>query len=92
MVVTSAAGATNVMYEGLRCTTREVKTYVRYRPDNHWQSVADAQWRSVFDNLSPRHAMRFAKAGACKLGRGYGEAVENSLFWDLVPGRRDRLS
>lgn len=65
MVATSAAGATNVMYEGLRCATGEVKTYARYLPDSRWQPVADAQWRSVFDNLPSRHALRFAKAGAC---------------------------
>lgn len=64
MVATSPSGARNVMYEGLRCATGEVKTYARYF-EGHWQPVANAQWRSVFDGASSLYALRFARAGAC---------------------------
>jgi CNP1-like family len=65
MVATSASGARNVMYEGLRCSTGEFKTYSRYSPEGEWKPVADAQWRSVFGNMPSKHALRFARAGAC---------------------------
>ena len=65
MVAFSASGSKNIMYDGLRCSTGEVKTYARYTPDGRWVPVADAKWRSVFDVTTPRHSQRFARAGAC---------------------------
>lgn len=65
MVATSASGAKNVMYEGIRCATGEFKTYARYSSDGRWRMVANAEWRSLFDGASSRHALQFAKAGAC---------------------------
>lgn len=65
MVATSASGARNVMYEAIRCSTGEFKTYARYSPDGRWDMVSNPEWRSLFDNLPSRHALRFAKAGAC---------------------------
>lgn len=65
MVATSASGARNVMYEGLRCSTGEFKTYARHSADGRWNAVSDPQWRSLFDNMPSRHALRFAQAGAC---------------------------
>jgi hypothetical protein len=65
MVATSASGARNVMYEGIRCATGEYKTYARYSPDGRWSPVANAEWRSMFGNMPSKHVLRFAKAGAC---------------------------
>ncbi|MHB1249823.1 MAG: CNP1-like family protein [Polaromonas sp.] len=65
MVATSASGARNVMYEGIRCATGEFKTYARYSPAGHWNAVPNPQWRSMFDNMPSKHALRFAKAAAC---------------------------
>ena len=65
MVATSASGAKNVMYEGLRCSTGEFKTYARYSQDSGWSAVSNPAWRSMFGNMPSRHALRFAKAGAC---------------------------
>lgn len=65
MVATSASGARNVMYEGIRCSTGEFKTYARASPDGKWSHVSDPQWRSLFENMPSKHALRFAKAGAC---------------------------
>ncbi len=74
MVATSPSGARNVMYEGIRCSTGEVKTYARYLPDGRWQPVANAEWRSVFSGMPSQHALRFARAGACD-----GSAPEGSV-------------
>lgn len=65
LVASNASGASNVMYEGIRCTTGEFKTYARYSPDGKWTNVSDPQWRSMFDNMPSKHALRFARAGAC---------------------------
>lgn len=61
----NASGAKNVMYEAIRCSTGEFKTYARYSPDGRWSAVADATWRSMFSPLPSRHAFYFARAGAC---------------------------
>ncbi|WP_309684137.1 CNP1-like family protein [Polaromonas sp.] len=65
MVATSASGARNVLYEAIRCSTAEVKTYARYSADGHWSPVDSPEWRPLFGNRSASHALRFAQAGAC---------------------------
>lgn len=65
MVATSASGARNVMYEAIRCSTGEFKTYARYSPEGRWSMVDNPEWRSLFGNMPSKHALRFAKAGAC---------------------------
>lgn len=65
LVATSASGAKNVMYEAIRCSTGEFKTYARYSSDGRWSAVSDASWRSMFGTLPSRHALYFARAGAC---------------------------
>ena len=60
VVATSAAGAKNVFYEGLRCSTGEVRTYARAKPDGSWVPVANSEWKSAFDISLPRHSLRFA--------------------------------
>jgi hypothetical protein len=65
MVATSASGARNVMYEGIRCSTGEFKTYARYSSDGRWVPVSNPEWRSMFGGIPSKHAFRFARAGAC---------------------------
>jgi CNP1-like family len=65
MVATSASGAKNVMYEGLRCATAEFKTYARYSSDGRWSPVSNPEWRSLFGSMPSKHALRFAQAGGC---------------------------
>lgn len=65
MVATSAGGARNVMYEGLRCSTAEFKTYARYSADGRWSPVSNPEWRSLFASMPSKHALRFAQAGGC---------------------------
>ena len=65
MVATSASGVRNVMYEGLRCSTGEFKTYARYSPEGRWNMVSNPEWRTLFGSMPSKHALRFAQAGAC---------------------------
>lgn len=76
MVATSASGVRNVMYEALRCSTGEFKTYARYSSDGKWSPVSNPQWRSVFDNMPSKHALRFARAGACDAAAPVGSVQE----------------
>ena len=66
VVATTPAGAKNVIYEGLRCSTGEVRTYARAKPDGSWVTVANSEWKSAYDISLPRHSLRFAKAAACQ--------------------------
>ena len=65
VVASSASGATNVMYEGLRCSTGQVKTYARHSESGGWKNVDKVEWTSLFASASHRHSLAFAKAGAC---------------------------
>lgn len=65
VVATSPGGARNVMYEGLRCATGEFKTYARYSPEGQWKAATGSGWRTVFGNMPSKHALAFARAGAC---------------------------
>ena len=65
VVARSASGAVNAMYEGLRCSTAQVKTYARYSAGGGWKSVEIPEWASLYANQPSKHALAFAKAGAC---------------------------
>ena len=65
VVATSPSGVRNIMYEGIRCATGEVKTYARYLSDSRWSQVVNAEWRSMSGPLASKHALRLAKTGAC---------------------------
>jgi hypothetical protein len=63
VVASSPSGTRNIMYEALRCSTGESKTYARYS-NGKWSNVADPKWRSVFGGQS--YPLRFARAGGCQ--------------------------
>ena len=65
IVALNASGASNVMYEALRCSTAQVKTYARYSASGGWKSLDNPEWTSLYANTPSRHALAFAKAGAC---------------------------
>ncbi len=66
VVATTPAGAKNVIYEGLRCSTGEVRIYARGKSDGTWVPVANSEWKSAHDISLPRHSLRFAKVAACQ--------------------------
>lgn len=76
VVATSASGVRNVMYESLRCSTGEFKTYARYSSDGKWSLVSNPQWRSVFGNMPSKHPLRLARAGACDAASPVGSVAE----------------
>ena len=66
MVAGHASGASNAMYEGIRCSTGEFKTYARFSAAGEWSRVNDPQWRPLNDNNTSRHALALARLGACE--------------------------
>jgi CNP1-like family len=65
MVAANPSGARNVMYEGLRCSKAEYKTYARASSDGRWSRISNPEWRSLYGNSLSPHTLRFARAGAC---------------------------
>jgi hypothetical protein len=74
MVAINANGIASAMYEGIRCPTWEVKTYARSTTYGQWSVVNDAQWQAMNEQRS-RHAMAFARQGACQSGAGVPASV-----------------
>lgn len=79
IVATSATGASNVMYEGLRCEVGEFITYARQSSDGRWNLVQNPQWRPLTDINTARHALAFARQGACE-----GRSATASSVADIV--------
>jgi hypothetical protein len=47
LVVRSDAGATNVSYEGIRCSTRERRVYAYGRSDGKWMEGRVSGWKKI---------------------------------------------
>jgi len=93
-LVAKSDGATNVSYEGIRCSMRERKVYAYGRPDGAWREARDSQWVRIgppvtdlhrfvlwSDYFCPRRApIRSANEGldALKLGR-HPQAADSTL-------------
>lgn len=75
VVAQSPSGATNVMYEGVRCATNEWKTYARFNKGTGWSSADDPQWRPLRGQLS-LHALMLAQQGLCN-GRAPAQTVRD---------------
>lgn len=84
VVATSASGALNAMQEGVRCGTREVKTYARYSPGAGWTAATGAAWRPLsLGTAATRHSAAIARSGLC----GYG--TETDTVRDAAKVLRD---
>jgi CNP1-like family len=75
VVAQSPAGATNAMYEAVRCATAEWKTYARYNKDSGWSSANDPQWLPL-RNQPSQHALKLAQQGLCN-GRAPAQTVRD---------------
>jgi hypothetical protein len=55
-VVKTSGGATNVSFEGMRCSTREQKLYALGRGDGSWVRSRDSKWKRIFlRDLTPHY-------------------------------------
>ena len=65
VVAQSPSGVVNALYEAVRCTTGEWKSYARYNKDSGWTAIADPQWKSMYEYQPSKHALRLAQQGMC---------------------------
>lgn len=87
VVATSGSGALNAMQEGVRCRSREVKTYARYTPGGGWASVEGAAWRPLTTGTAvTRHSAIIARNGLC------GFSPESAVNRDAAKVLRDLRS
>jgi len=55
LVIKTAGGATNVVFEGIRCETREKKTYALGHDDGTWARARNPAWRFIEGRMYDRH-------------------------------------
>lgn len=66
LVARSSSGALNVLYQGIRCQTAEVKTYGRWNNNaSNWNASAKEEWQPLSFAGFTRPAMMLARAGIC---------------------------
>ncbi|MDD5029717.1 MAG: CNP1-like family protein [Rhodoferax sp.] len=65
VVARSQSGAVTAFYEGILCARGEVKRYARSQSDGTWRNEDKPAWRPLNDNQPSRHALVFARQGAC---------------------------
>lgn len=83
VVASNASGSVTAFYEGIRCATGEVKTYARASGPGLWTANKEPQWRQLNDNLPSRHALAFARQGACD-----GRAAAATSVADILRAMR----
>ncbi len=87
VVATSASGAVNAMQEGVRCLTREVKTYARHSASGGWRAAEGAAWTNMSTGTAAtRHSAIIARSGLC------GFDSETGLQRDAAKVLRDLRS
>jgi hypothetical protein len=57
-------GAVNGFYEGLRCSTGEVKVYARHAREGGWVRSTRLEWTAL-QAPAARHSLAIARGGAC---------------------------
>ena len=76
VVAQGQGGAVNALYEGLRCSTGEVKVYARYSGDK-WVSATGSEWKPLDNNnAATRHSLLIARNGVCIAGGTNRSPVE----------------
>ena len=74
LVITSKAGATNVSYEGIRCSSAEKKLYATGKPDGSWSSSRRDAWSPIWDVGANRQHAALVKDYFCEGGAVAGKA------------------
>lgn len=71
VVAASTTGTVNAMYEGIRCSSGEVRLYARHNPDSGWVPATgtSGDWQPLHERPHSRHSLVIARTGAC-IGKG----------------------
>ena len=76
VVATSGSGTVNGLYEGIRCSSREVKVYARHNPDSGWVPAREPQWQPLSRAANSRHSQQIARSGVCFENAPNGSPVQ----------------
>lgn len=87
LVAKSSSGALNVLYQGIRCETAEVKTYGRWDNQTRWNTSTKDAWQELSFRGPSRPAMMLARSGVCD-GRTINGTPQKILH-TLKNGRPD---
>lgn len=87
LVAKSSTGALNVLYQGIRCETAEVKTYGRWDNQTSWNTSAKDAWQVLSFRGPSRPAMMLARGGVCE-GRTI-TGTPQKILHTLKNGRPD---
>lgn len=84
VVASSPSGAVNAFYEGVRCSTAEMKTYAR-STGGEWHVVSAPEWKPIKDMIS-LHTDAAAQQGLCR-GRAPRASVKDIVMQFKQPMR-----
>lgn len=74
LVVTSQSGASNISYEGIRCSTGEKKLYAIGQTNGSWSVARKDVWDIIIDRGINRQHAALAKDYFCETGMVAGKA------------------
>lgn len=86
MVARSTQGALNVLFEGIRCSTAEVKIYAQWDNRSAWSATREAEWRPLSALGIAHHSVRLARDGVCD-----GTTINGNHAQILRDLNRDRI-
>lgn len=60
LVIKSSSGAVNVSYEGMRCSSRELKRYAFGRTGGSWSKARNTKWEPIsYQDVNRQHHMLY---------------------------------
>ena len=74
LIVTSQSGASNISYEGIRCSTGERKLYAVGQTNGSWTTARRDVWETIIDRGINRQHAALAKDYFCETGMVAGKA------------------
>ncbi|MFT4191493.1 MAG: CNP1-like family protein [Comamonas sp.] len=90
IVARSTSGTVNVLYDGIRCETGEIKTYARAGADGQWRPQDKAQWRDIDGRLSAAYGVALIEGGLCigKVPNGPAARIIDALRHGGLPAQQ----
>lgn len=81
IVIQSTGGAGNVLYEGIRCATDEVKSFAYGTRDGRFERMADAKWKYFYNEGALGYRTDLKETYACSEA---GWAVEPDIVLERL--------
>lgn len=76
VVIKTSGGATNVSFEGIRCSTHELKLYALGGSDGQWTKIAAPRWQVIENKLINQYRAVLNRDLFCPGGKAIRDAAE----------------